>query len=144
MKSVVKGNTFEKEVKEYLEKNGWEVFRQHRKPMFIAGRMITAGADIFGCDLVAKKLSFKPLWVQVSTFENIGHKKEQVMKFSWTLEHERLQIWGRLSGVKEYRVFELTGLGGLHGQWHEEERVHIGKLRKVQKVVASGTDTKKA
>lgn len=106
-KSVQKGNKFELEAKKTLEALGWKVFRQHRKPLFINGKMITVGADIFGSDLVAKAVGNKPLWIQVSTAENLAAKKTQMMEHPINLEYEHYEIWIRLAGKKEFQVYRL-------------------------------------
>jgi hypothetical protein len=108
-KSTTKGNGYEIEVRKYLESEGWTVFRQHRKPMFINGRMITVGADIFGCDMVAKLPANLTKWIQVSTVENKSAKEKQVCQFHWDPGHESLELWLRVKGKKVYRVFRWNG-----------------------------------
>lgn len=107
MKSVAKGNKFELEAKKTLEALGWKVFRQHRKPLFMKGRMITIGADVFGCDLIAKAKGNKALWVQVSTKENLSAKKKQVLEHPVNVEYETYEIWIREDGKKEFTVYRL-------------------------------------
>ena len=103
--SYQKGNKYELEVKKYLESQGWIVFKQHRKPVYINKKMIMLGCDIFGCDIVAKKVDCKPLWVQVSTTDNLHKKIQQVNAFPWNYYHEDLQIWCRISGKLAYKVY---------------------------------------
>jgi len=102
-----KGNQFEIEAKNQLEMSGWQVFRCHRKPIFMKGRMITKGADIFGCDLVAKKLGEKSRWIQVSVVGARSAKVKQVLIFPWTLEYEQVELWLRVKGNKNFRKFML-------------------------------------
>lgn len=102
--SYAKGNIYENEVKKILEAQGWSVFKQHRRPVYIAGKMLMLGADIFGCDLVAKQTEQKTLWIQVSTTDNLHKKIKQVNEFPWSLEHERLEIWCKIRGKKAYKV----------------------------------------
>lgn len=102
--SYAKGNIYENEVKKILEKQGWSVFKQHRRPIYIKGRICMVGADIFGCDIVAKKTGEPTLWVQVSTEDNLHKKIQQVMEFPWYLNGERLEIWCKIKGKKAYRV----------------------------------------
>lgn len=108
MSAKSKGNEYEREAKKLLESKGWSVFRCHRKPIFINGKMLTMGADIFGCDLVAKKLGRKTRWIQVSTVENKSKKEKQVEEFCWTLAHEDVELWLRIKGKKAFRTFVLT------------------------------------
>jgi hypothetical protein len=113
MKSTQKGNQYEKEVKLILQAKGWHVEGQHRKVMFLGpGKMIMAGRDIYGCDLICKKQGEKTLWIQVSTIENKSKKEKQVKEFPWTLEHESLQLWLRVKGAKKYRVYEAKEEAG--------------------------------
>jgi hypothetical protein len=105
MSAKSKGNQYEIEVKKILETDGWKVFRQHRKPIFIKGHMVTMGADIFGCDIVAKKEGEIPRWIQVSTVTNKLDKIRQVMEHPWNWEHEKVEVWCRVERKKEFRVF---------------------------------------
>jgi hypothetical protein len=120
MKSTQKGNQYEKEVKTILEGNGWQVEGQHRKVMWIrdkftgAMKMIMAGRDIFGVDLIAKKLGEKTRWIQVSTLTQKSAKQKQVLVFPWTLEHESVELWLRLDGKRSFRVFILQPDGIFH------------------------------
>ena len=107
MSAVSKGNQYELEAKRTLESYGWNVFRQHRKPMFINKRMITIGADIFGCDLVCKMSGSKTVWIQVSTPENLSAKKTQVLEHPINLDHETYEVWSRVHGKKEFEVHRL-------------------------------------
>ncbi len=107
MSSVSKGNAYEIEVKKTLEMYGWKVFRQHRKPIFINGKMITIGCDIFGCDLVGKMTGTKPLWIQVSTPENLSAKKKQVEEHPINIGYETYEIWSRVNGKREYEIHRL-------------------------------------
>lgn len=103
--SYQKGNKYELEVVKILEKQGYQIFRQHRKAMFIKEKMIMVGCDIFGCDIVAKKHWEKPLWIQVSTIKNKTNKIKQVKKFIWNGDYETVEIWCRLEGKKVYEVY---------------------------------------
>lgn len=108
MNSKAKGSGFEREVKEILEADGYKTFRCHRKPIFINGKMLTMGADIFGCDIVAKKVREKTKWIQVSTVQNKSKKEKQVQEHPIILEHESLELWLRIDGKKAFRVFVAT------------------------------------
>ncbi len=120
MSAVSKGNQYEIEAKKTLESYGWKVFRQHRKPLFIKGHMITIGADIFGCDLVCKQTGTKTVWIQVSTPENLSAKKAQIVEHPTNLEHENYEVWSRLHGKKEFEVHRLTETG-----WTKMENVKV-------------------
>ena len=111
--SAAKGNQHELEVKKHLEADGWTVFRQHRKPMWMRDkktqqfRMITVGADIFGCDIVAKKPGRLTRWIQVGADGALSKKEEQLHGFPWDTRHENVEIWLRLKNEKAYRVWVL-------------------------------------
>lgn len=62
------------------------------------------GADIFGCDIVAKQSHTKTRWIQVSTEDNLHKKIKQVMEFPWNFEGEDLEVWCKLRGKKAYSV----------------------------------------
>jgi hypothetical protein len=117
MKSTQKGNMYEKEVRDILEAQGNIVEGQHRKVMWIRDfktgelRMIMAGRDIYGCDLIVKKQGTKTRWIQVSTVAQKSAKQKQVLAFPWTLEHEDVELWLRIEGKRAYRVFRMLGAG---------------------------------
>lgn len=133
MKSTQKGNQYEKEVKDTLESQDWTVEGQHRKVMWLrdkytgAMKMIMAGRDIYGCDLIAKKLGSKTKWIQVSTLSQKSAKQRQVLMFPWTLAHEEVELWLRIPGKKAFRVFRLEHDGG--GQVFIEVETQIYKKR---------------
>lgn len=128
MKSTQKGNQYEKEVKDILESDGWHVEGQHRKIKWIKDwktgllRMVMAGRDIYGCDLIAKKIDQRTRWIQVSTVENKSKKEQQVLSFPWTLEHESVELWLRIKGKKAFRVFSLEVCGDVTKYYQFIER----------------------
>lgn len=143
MSAKSKGNEYEREVKKYLEATNFSVFRCHRKPIFIKGKMLTMGADIFGCDIVAKKIGLKPKWIQVSTVENKSKKVAQVEVFPWNLAYEDVELWLRIPGKKAYRIFVLvetvreviddpdSGVGvGFDRSWEERDTVVLREAAK--------------
>lgn len=101
-----RGNTYELEVKKILESEGWEVFRQHRKQMYMNGKMIMVGCDVFGCDLIAKKPGEKTLWVQVTTRPQKSLKSKTLLSYPWSFEHDSVQLWLREAGSRIFEIFE--------------------------------------
>lgn len=101
-----RGNTYEIEVKKTLEAEGWTVFRQHRKQMYINGKMVMVGCDVFGADLIAKKPGHKTLWVQVTTRPQKSVKSKSLMIHPWTFDHDTVQLWLRSVGSRAYEIFE--------------------------------------
>lgn len=120
-----KGNQYENEAKRCLEAAGWSIFRQHRRPMFMRGRMITVGADIFGCDIVARDPERKRLllWVQVGTLSNKSHKFQQVKDVPWQFEHEQVQVWLREPGKKRFQVYQLGEVSGVRAFLRTDDAV---------------------
>lgn len=114
MKSVQKGNQYEREVKDILIREKYSVEGQHRKVLYIKDKftgqmkLIMAGRDIYGVDLIAKKLGERTRWIQVSTVSQKSVKEKQVLIFPWTLEHESVELWLRVTGKRVYRVFKLV------------------------------------
>lgn len=106
MSATSKGNAFELEVKKILENKGWTVFRQHRKPMFMNGKMITVGCDIFGSDMVAKKTNEKTHFIQVTTRPNKTAKMKILLQYPWNYNHDVVQIWLRSDGKREFEIFQ--------------------------------------
>jgi hypothetical protein len=107
MNSKAKGSGYEREVRDILQADGYKIFRCHRKPIFIKGKMLTMGADIFGCDIVAKKAGEKTRWIQVSTVENKSKKEKQIMEHPLTVHYETYELWLRIDGKKAFRRFML-------------------------------------
>lgn len=116
MNAKQKGSGFELEVRKYLESQGWAVFRVHRKPLFINKRMVTIGADIFGCDIVAKRAGQKTRYIQVSVDGRKAEKEAQIREHPLSPEFEDLEIWLRIRGQKAFRVWKAeAGEGALTG-----------------------------
>ena len=114
MKSTQKGNQYEREARDILVREDYLVEGQHRRVMYIRDKktglmkLIMAGRDIFGCDLIAKKSGFKTKWIQVSTVPQKSVKEKQVLEFPINFEYEDYELWLRVHGKREFRVFALT------------------------------------
>lgn len=147
MKSTQKGNLYEKEVKTILESDGYLVEGQHRKVMWIrdkftgAMKMIMAGRDIFGVDLIAKKLGERTRWIQVSTLSQKSAKQKQVLIFPWTLEHESVELWLRLEGKRSYRVFILVNADTASGLGLDHRSQFVEAEQRDLKGAKNGKDT---
>lgn len=105
MTAISQGNGYELEAKKILESKGWTVFRQHRKPIFMNGKMIMVGCDVFASDLIAKKKGEKTLWVQVTTRPQKAAKERTLMEQPWNFDCDSVQLWLRESGKREFEVF---------------------------------------
>lgn len=131
-----RGDAHELEVKTYLEAEGWTVFKQHRK---IAGMVKTpkglfprmAGADIFGCDMIAKKKGHLTRWIQVGVDGAKSKKEDQLNEFYWDPAHETTEIWLRVKGKKTYRLYVLKGVDptnpGLGQSFVDSGFVEVGR-----------------
>lgn len=143
MTSTQKGNNYEREVKEILQEQGWIVEGQHRKVMWIRDKytgqmkMIMAGRDIYGCDLIAKKQGNRSRWIQVSTVTQKSSKQKQVLSFPWTLDYEDVELWLRIEGKRAYRVFKLT-LGAAFTELATQDCVKVSKGDKCAQEDPSG------
>lgn len=110
MNKTNKGNATENQVKKILEQEGWTVFKQHRKmcgliktPKGFFPKMV--GADFYGCDIIAKKVGKKTLWIQVCMIGDKSSKIPILNSFPWNYEHEDLQIWCKVPR-KGFRIFQ--------------------------------------
>lgn len=108
--STQKGNAHEIEVKKHHEAQGWKVFRVHKKAIWIDGKMILIGADAFGADLICKREGAKPKWIQVGADGAKTKKEAQLLEHPWNLEHEEAEVWLRIEGKKEYKVYRLMAI----------------------------------
>lgn len=106
--STQKGNAHEIEVKRHHEALGWKVFRVHKKAIWIDGRMILIGADAFGADLICKKIGVRTKWIQVGADGARTKKEAQLLEHPITPEHEEYEVWLRVEGKKEYKVYKLV------------------------------------
>lgn len=106
--AVQRGNTYEIEAKKILEAEGWTVFRQHRKQMFLPRekKMVMVGCDVFGSDLIAKKPGSKTRWIQVTTRPQKSAKIKALMTHPWTFEHDTVQLWLRSVGKRAFEIFQ--------------------------------------
>ena len=138
MKSTQKGNSYEREVRDILLREKWLVEGQHRKVSYIKDKftgqmkLIMAGRDIYGCDLIAKKPFEKTRWIQVSTVPQKSVKAKQVLQFPWNLNHEDVELWLRVHGKRMFRIFKRTlacdavGMGLTNeDQWVECEEKYV-------------------
>jgi len=96
MNATSKGNIYEIQVQRILEKDGWAIFRQHRKAMFIKGRMIMAGCDMFGADMIALKKDRPIKFVQVTTLVNKSAKEKEYAKHPFIVNHMTREIWCKI------------------------------------------------
>jgi hypothetical protein len=64
------------------------------------GKLVTAGNDIFGADLIAVRPGEKTLFVQATLDSSTGKRLEEFKKYSWNLEHQQVELWQKKeSGV---------------------------------------------
>jgi hypothetical protein len=107
-----RGNAYEKEVKDILVGQGFIVEKALPRLVWIPGRRvpISSSHDFFGCwDLVAKKKGHKTLWVQVSTWEHMSHKRTQVKDFPWFEDVDVCAIYARVrGGGKDKACFRIA------------------------------------
>lgn len=98
-----KGNEFQREIKVYLTKEGWVVHNQ------TPGGRYNLNRDIFGCDLIAKKMN-KTLWIQATMDSHKTRKLKEILRFPWSLSDD-VQIWmKRENSIDIFRVDIETGV----------------------------------
>jgi hypothetical protein len=88
------GRNFERWCAAWLEYDGWSVHLCGRKAMMIGpGKLITAGNDILGADLVAVKPGQLTLFVQATMDSATGKRLDEIKKYAWDLNHQRVELW---------------------------------------------------
>lgn len=136
--SVKRGNQYEKEVREILTAWGYKAEGQHRKVGWIRDRytnqlkMIMMGRDVFGSDIIAKRVGYCTHWVQVGTQANAYAKRAQIKNEPWNLDHDNVQVWLRQPKKRRFRVFELNH-DGTWTEWAHEVDYNTEVKRNVTK-----------
>ena len=103
MSSEARGSSYEREAREIMESWGYVVEKAIKKAVWIKrkGRPtpISIAHDFFGAfDLIGKKLGMPTLWVQVSTWDEMSHKRKQVAGFPATAGIDDVALFGRVRG----------------------------------------------
>jgi len=93
-----KGNEFQREIKVYLTREGWAVHNQ------TPGGRYNLNRDIFGCDLIAKKMN-KTLWIQATMDGHKARKLKELLRYPWSLS-DNVQIWMK-RGDGSITIFKL-------------------------------------
>lgn len=89
-----KGRAFETWCRDRLVEQGWAVHLCGRKAMMIGpGRLITAGNDIFGSDLVAIKPGQRTLFVQATMDSSVKKRLDETLSYPWDLKYQQVQLW---------------------------------------------------
>ncbi len=90
-----KGRAFETWCRDRLTEQGWAVHLCGRKAMMIGpGRLVTAGNDIMGADLVAVR-SDRPytLFVQATMDSGVTKRLTETQRYPWNLAAQRVELW---------------------------------------------------
>ena len=120
-----KGNEFQREIMIYLIKEGWTVHNQ------TPGGRYNKNRDIFGCDLIAKKMN-KTLWIQATIDSHKTRKLEEILRFPWSTSDD-VQVWMKRKGGSisifgvnmEMNSLEIIGVL-IRGELHCAEGVVYG------------------
>ena len=75
------------------------------------GKLITAGNDIFGSDLIALKAdSPQTLFVQATMDGSVTKRLDEIKKYPWNLAAQRVELWQKKAdGVVVVQVFNGSG-----------------------------------
>ncbi|MBT9175682.1 MAG: hypothetical protein DDT22_01366 [candidate division WS2 bacterium] len=103
-----KGKQFEYWCKKWLEKQGYQVHLAGKRALYIGGKTILAGADFFGCDIVALHPEEKVLFVQATYHSDIKKKLDKLAKYKFPLQHCKVQVWQKV-GESRIRILEYDG-----------------------------------
>lgn len=95
MNSREKGNKFEKQVQDILERNGYMVHRARYSGFKTKNGYFSRNNDVFGVfDLIAKRKDYTTKWIQVTTQSNASNriKKVKALGNIWN-EKDSVEIW---------------------------------------------------
>ena len=93
MKTNQKGNLLEMIVKNFYLHKGYEVYQVDSNPKRTSGGIWTRRTeDIFGCDLICKKRTEKPTWIQV-TASPPDKRKKVIASHEWNLDCEDVFVY---------------------------------------------------
>tara|TARA_Y100000034_G_C6904249_1_gene419085 strand:+ start:149 stop:655 length:507 start_codon:yes stop_codon:yes gene_type:complete len=93
MKTKQKGNLLESIVKRFYLHKGYKVHQVDSNPKRTSGGFWTRRTeDIFGCDLICKKRTEKPTWIQV-TGDSATKRKKVIAQHEWNLECEDVFVY---------------------------------------------------
>lgn len=127
MSRTSKGTSYEREVEKILQDKGYITERAYKKTIWAYNKKkrcygpISISHDFFGSwDIIAKlKSKDRPtLWVQVTVWEEVSHKRGELMTFPWSPKHDECVIYARMrnKGRPHFRVLYAAD----NYQWNEE------------------------
>lgn len=113
MSSRSRGNKFELEVKKMYEERGYLVERALAKLVWIPGRKvpISQSHDFFGLwDLVAVREGGLPIWIQVSTTNEVATKRKQLTTSYFPTGAGMCLLYARDVGAsrRQFRVYNRS------------------------------------
>ena len=105
-----KGNQFQDWVATWLRDQSYDVHNQ--KTVAKAVRTghgviwISQRQDIFGVDLIALKQGEKPLFIQATIHGGVKKRLDELLQFSWPLNHATVQVWQKKDKAVNIKEFD--------------------------------------
>ena len=96
------GNWFQNVCQKKLEEEGYVVHNQ--KP----GARYERNRDIFGADLVALRLGWKPRFIQSSQGTNILSRLRKYLSYPFPQEHTQVELWTLAQDKKRVTMRKLV------------------------------------
>ena len=128
MSKTSRGTSYEREVQKILEAKGYITERAYKKTIWSKGRPFSISHDFFSCwDIIAKQSERPTLWVQVTVWEGVSHKRKTLAGFPWSARYDRCAIYARMrnKGRPHFRVLYAAD----NYQWNEEIEYVISKTK---------------
>lgn len=106
------GRAFEIWVRNFLREDGWSVKLCGRRAVMLGpGRLVTAGDDILGCDILAIKPGQKTLFIQCTRDSGVSKRLEELRRHGWNLDHQQVELWQRTQPAGPVNIKVFTGHG---------------------------------
>ncbi len=103
-----KGSRFEYYVKGWLEKQEYQIHIAGKRALYLKGKMIFAGNDFFGCDIMAIHNEEKVLYIQCTMHSDLKAKLNKLAKYKFNFDHCKVQVWQKVKESK-IRILEYNG-----------------------------------
>jgi len=102
-----KGIRIEKKIQKILEKHGWTTHRATWKPLYIKGKLILVGADIFGCDLIAIKKGYKPKFISATCHTDIKTRINRIISYPFDTRFVDIEVWQYKQEKRTFKIYRI-------------------------------------